>query len=109
MPLYHKNILKLVEYVKIDRFSVVCHFRCAGSGRSIVSQVPFEPYSGQIIITWSDILLHPIKSYNRYYHTPIVIYSHDSHETLIMKAFENVAGNFHWNKEKEVYEFKELI
>jgi hypothetical protein len=105
MQLYHKNILSLLDYVKIDRFSVVCHFKCKETDRSIVSKVPFEPYEGEIIITWKDMLLHPLKSYQRYYHTPITIYAIDSHETIVLKAFEKVSAHFRWNVELQRYEF----
>lgn len=104
MPLYHKNILSLLDYVKIDRFSVVCHFKCKETDRSIVSKVPFEPYEGEIIITWKDMLLHPFKSYQRYYHTPITIYAIDSHETIVLKAFEKVSNHFKWNTREQKYE-----
>jgi len=104
MPLNHKNILSLLEYVKIDRFSVICHFKCKETDKSIVSRVPFEPYQGEIIITWKDMFFHPLKSYHRYYHTPIVVYGSDSHETIVLKAFEKVSNNFRWNHQQQKYE-----
>ena len=103
MPIIHENILHLLEYVKIDRFSVVCYFRCKLTDKSIVSSVPFEPYEGSIEFTWKELLLHPVKSYNKYYHTPITIYGNDCHETIVLKAFEKVSGHFKWNDEKQMY------
>jgi len=103
MPISHKNIISLLEYVKIDRFSVICHFKCQESDKSIVSSVPFEPYEGKIEITWKEMFFHPIKSYNRYYHTPIVIYGNDTHETIVLKAFKKVAKHFRWNDKKQMY------
>lgn len=98
-----EKIVPLLDYVKIDRFSVVCHFKCKTKDKTIVSTVPFEPYHGKIEITWQDILLHPIESYNRYYHTPITIYGNDCHETIVIKAFEKVSNYFDWNHEEQKY------
>jgi len=103
MPITHKNIVNLLEYVKIDSFSIVCHFKCTETNKSVVSSVPFEPYGGKIEFTWQELLLHPLKSYNRYYHTPITIYSNDIHETIILKAFQKVSKHFLWNSEKNKY------
>jgi len=93
----HQNILSILECVKVDRFSVACYFKSNESHRSVVSVVPFEPYDGEIVITWKDMLLHPIQSYNRYYHTPITIYGDDSRETIVMKAFLKVSEHFSWD------------
>ena len=91
MQANHKKIVSLLEFVKIDRFNVVCHFKCKTTNKTIVSTVPFEPYDGKIVITWQDALLHPFESYNRYFHTPITIYGNDCHETIVLKAFEKVS------------------
>jgi len=103
MPITHKNVVNLLEYVKIDSFSVVCYFKCKETNKSIVSSVPFEPYEGKIEFTWQELLLHPLQSYNRYYHTPITIYSDDIHETIVLKAFQKVSKHFSWNSEKNRY------
>jgi len=103
MVIMHDKVLKLIKYVKIDRFSVECHFRCQESGQEVVSHVAFEPYDGKIELSWRDIVLHPIESYNRYYHTPITIYGNDTDETIVAKAFEKVAQHFVWNNEKQEY------
>ena len=97
MSINHKKITQLLEFVKIDRFYVVCHFKCKVTNKSIISTVPFEPYDGKIEITWQDLLLRPIDSYNRYYHTPITIYNHDNNDTIVLKAFERVAKYFEWS------------
>jgi len=47
------------------------------------------------------MLLHPIKSYNRYYHTPIKIYGDDCQETIVLKAFEKVSKYFEWNAKEQ--------
>ena len=88
------KVLSLLEYIKIDSFSVECHFKCSKTNKSIISSVPFEPFDGKIELSWQDVLLHPIKSYNRYYHTPITIYSYDAHETIVLKAFMKVSQHF---------------
>lgn len=103
MQINHKNIIALLEYVKIDSLNIVCHFKCKETNKSIISSVPFEPYDGKIEFTWQELLLHPIKSYNRYYHTPIIIYGSDSHETIVVKAFKKVANKFSWNAKKQTY------
>lgn len=77
MPITHQNINNLLEYVKVDSFSIVCHFKCKETNKRVISTVAFEPYEGKIAFTWQDILFHPIKSYNRYYHTPITIYANE--------------------------------
>lgn len=105
MPITHANIISLLDYIKIDSFSVVCHFKCQETNKSVVSSVPFEPYEGKIEFKWQDIAFHPIKSYNRYYHTPITIYGNDTHETIVLKAFKKVANKFKWNSEKNSYTF----
>lgn len=103
MPSTHENILHLLEYVKIDRFSIVCYFRCKLTDKSIASSVPFEPYEGSIVISFKDMILHPIKSYNRYYHTPITIYGNHCHNTIVLKAFNKISDHFRWNDEKNMY------
>ena len=103
MSINKKNIISLLSHVKIDRFYVVCHFKCQTTGKVIVSTVPFEPYDGKIIITFKDVLLHPIESYKRYYHTPITIYGNNCKDTVVLKAFEKVSEYFRWNDEKQIY------
>lgn len=105
MPLLHQEILSLLDYVKIDRFSVVCHFKCKETDKVIISRVPFEPYEGAIVLSWKDIFLHPLRSYKKYYHTPITIYGNDTHETIVLKAFEKVSSNFRWNPKANKYEY----
>ena len=103
MPINEKKIVSLLDFVKIDRFYVVCHFKCKIKNKTVVSTVPFEPYDGKIEISWQDMLLHPIESYNRYFHTPITIYSNDCHETIVLKAFEKVSQYFDWNAKEQKY------
>ena len=103
MSISHSNIISLLEYVKIDSFSVVCHFKCKETNRKIVSAVPFEPYEGKIEFSWQELLFHPLRSYNKYYHTPIVIYGNDTHETIVLKAFKKVSNHFTWNTQKQTY------
>ena len=107
MLVTHENIVRLLDYVKIDESTVVCYFKCEETNKSIVSVVPFEPYDGKIVLTWKDMLLHPFKSYNRYYHTPIVIYGNECKNTIVLKAFKQVSNNFVWNKKKQKYIFWE--
>ncbi|OIP55312.1 MAG: hypothetical protein AUK54_04040 [Helicobacteraceae bacterium CG2_30_36_10] len=103
MLMTHENVVSLLDYVKIDRFYVSCHFKCKVKNKTIVSIVPFEPYDGKIVITFKQMLRNPIKSYNRYYHTPITIYGNDCHETIVLKAFKKVSNKFTWNQEEEKY------
>ena len=103
MPINNKNITSLLEFVKIDRFYIVCHFRCKITNKTIISTVPFEPYEGKIEISWQDLLMHPIESYNRYYHTPITIYNHDSRNTIVLKAFEKISKYFEWSDSYSSY------
>lgn len=103
MQRIHENIIPLLDYIKIDSFYVVCHFKCNVTNKKIVSSVPFEPYSGAIKISWQEMLLHPIKSYNRYYHTPITIYADDCHDTIVLKAFKKVSSKFKWSVENGKY------
>ncbi len=103
MPITHQNIVSLIEYIKIDSFSIVCHFKCKVTNKSTVSSLAFEPYNGKIEFTWQEILFHPLKSYNRYYHTPITIYGNETHETIVLKAFKKVANEFKWNSKTNNY------
>ncbi|MEN4052345.1 hypothetical protein [Sulfurimonas sp. NWX79] len=103
MLMTHENIITLLDHVTIDASTVVCHFKCPETNNSIVSAVAFEPYDGKIVLTWKEILFHPIKSYNRYYHTPIVIYGKECKETIVLKAFKQVSNNFIWNQQKQKY------
>lgn len=99
----NKNIVSLLESVRVDEFYVVCHFKCKVKDKIVVSTVPFEPYDGKIEITLKDALLHPIESYNRYYHTPITIYGDGCNETIVLKAFEKVSEYFKWDKKEQKY------
>ncbi|MEA1893094.1 MAG: hypothetical protein U9N33_10360 [Campylobacterota bacterium] len=103
MPINHKKITSLLEYIKIDEFYVSCHFRCRVTDKTIVSVVPFEPYDGKIEIRWQEMLLHPLKSYSRYYHTPITIYNTDGDETIVLKAFQKISKYFEWNRNYNNY------
>jgi len=98
-----RDILSLLDHVKIDSYTVTCYFKCSQTNKSIISVVPFEPYNGKIELTYKDILLHPIKSYNRYYHTPIVIYSNKNDNTIVYKAFKKVSAKFRWNAQNNKY------
>ncbi len=99
----NKNILSLVDHVKIDSNTVTCYFKCTQTNKRVVSVVPFEPYEGKIELTYKDILFHPIKSYHIYYHTPIVIYGDKNDKTIVDKAFKKVANKFRWNEQINNY------
>jgi len=103
MQVNDRNILSILEFVKVDSFSVVCHFRCKETGKRVVASVPFEPYEGKIELSWLDIISHPFDSYQRYYHTPITIYAQDIHHTIVLKAFKKVSHHFRWSGEKNSY------
>ena len=103
MPIAHKNILSLVEYLQIDALNVTCHFKCKDTNKTVVSSDPFEPFEGKIEFTWQEMLFHPLKSYDRYHHTPIKIYGNDNHETIVLKAFMKVSNSFRWNDKDEKY------
>jgi len=101
--IHYKNIMPLLERVEINKVTITCYFKCTQSNTCIASSVAFEPYDGAIILTWRDILFHPIKSYKRYYHTPIVIYGKESDRTIVLKAFKQVSNNFRWDKKEQKY------
>jgi len=103
MQLIYEDVIPLLESIKMDRFYVVCYFRCDITKKTIASTVPFEPYEGKIEISWREKLLHPIKSYNRYYHTPITIYNDNCNNTIVFKAFEKVSKQFTYNIQKKRY------
>jgi hypothetical protein len=103
MPLARQDILPLLEFVRIDKFYVSCHFKCDIKNKTVISTVPFEPYEGKIEIPLKEMILHPIKSYNRYYHTPITIYGNNCNETIVLKAFENVSKHFRWSSKDKKY------
>lgn len=98
-----KHITELVDFVTIDRHYISCHFKCKIKDKTVVSTLNFEPYGGKIEISLFDMIFHPIKSYNKYYHTPITIFSEDSHETIVLKAFKKVSNYFVWNQQEDRY------
>ena len=102
----NKSIITLLESVKISKNYVVCNFRCSISKKLLVSTVPFEPYNGKIKITIKDIIFSPIKSYYRYYHTPITIYADECEDTIVLKAFEQISQYFIWNEDEKIYIYK---
>jgi hypothetical protein len=106
MAIKYKHIVSLLEFVKVDKKSVICHFKCKVKNKTIISTVPFEPYDGKIIITFYDLIRHPLESYDRYYHTPITIYSNDCYETIVLKAFKQVSNKFDWNHEEQKYIYR---
>ena len=97
------EIRNLLEYVKVDTHTVTCYFKCPQTNKRVISVVAFEPYDGKIEFSYKDILLHPIQSYHRYYHTPIVIYGHENENTIVYKAFKKVANKFRWNAQNNRY------
>lgn len=98
-----KKVTDLVDFVTVDASHVICYFKCNIKNKTVVSTVPFEPFKGKITFTIKDILLHPIKSYNRYYHTPITIFGEQCQETIVLKAFKNVSNYFTWNQQQDRY------
>ncbi len=98
-----KSITDLVDFVRIDKTYISCHFKCKVKDKTVVSTVAFEPYHGRIEISFLDMILHPIKSYNKYYHTPITIYGEYSQETIVLKAFKKVSNYFVWNQQQNRY------
>ena len=105
MLAHQKEVISLLELVKVDEFYVTCYFRCKITKRLIISSVPFEPYDGKIEITWQEMLMHPFQSYDRYYHTPITIYDNNCNDTIVLKAFEKVSSAFEWSYKKNCYIF----
>ena len=103
MLMKHENIIPLLDFIMMDKYYVVCHFKCKVKNKTVISSVAFEPYDGKIELTWQDIIFHPIRSYNRYYHTPITIYSNSCHETIVLKAFMNVSQKFRWDSQEQQY------
>jgi len=103
MPIIHQDVVSLLDFVRIDKFYVSCHFKCDVKEKTVISTVPFEPYQGKIELTWQDVFLHPVESYNKYYHTPITIYGEDTHETIILKAFKKVSNHFIWSSKDQKY------
>jgi hypothetical protein len=102
-----ENIISLVDYIKIDTSTVICHFKCPVSGEKIVSAIPFEPYDGKILLSWQDWLFHPRQSYEKFYHTPIVIYAKECEKSIILKAFAQVSSAFVWDEKIKSYKLKE--
>ena len=78
------NITSLLEYIKVDKFYISCHFRCRVTNKIVISTVPFEPYEGKIELSWQDIVFHPIQSWDKYYHTPITIYNSENEDTIVV-------------------------
>ena len=100
-----KNITALVDFVKIDKSYISFHFKCKIKDKTVVSTVAFEPYNGKIEIPILDKILHPIKSYEKYYHTPIIIYGESNQETIVLKAFKKVSNYFIWNQQQNRYTY----
>ena len=103
MLMKHENIMPLLDFVRIDKYYIVCHFKCRVKNKTIISSVAFEPYEGKIELSWLDIIFHPIRSYNRYYHTPITIYGDNTQETIVLKAFMNISKKFRWDSKEQQY------
>ena len=107
--LEHKEqILDLLEHVKVDQWYVICYFRCRVTYKSVIATLPFEPYEGAITFTWKDLLFHPLRSYKRYYHTPIKIYAKEVENTLVFKAFTKVAKQFEWSQHYNTFIYKDV-
>lgn len=98
-----RSITSILEYVKIDKFYVSCHFRCKVTNKTVISTVPFEPFDGKIEFTWKDIVFRPIQSYNRYYHTPITIFDENCKDSIVQKAFKKVSKYFRWDAQTQNY------
>ena len=101
--MHDEKITSLLEYVKIDKFYVSCHFRCSVTNKTVISTVPFEPYEGKIELSWQDIVFHPIQSWDKYYHTPITIYDLACEDTIVKKAFKKVSKYFKWDVDTQNY------
>jgi hypothetical protein len=103
ITMHEKGVIGLIDFVHIDKLYISCHFKCNIKNKTVVSTVPFEPYDGKIELKWQEMLFHPIKSYNKYYHTPIVIYAKDTNKTIVLKAFKKVSNYFIWDKHLNKY------
>ncbi len=103
MDKHDKKIIELLDFITVDEFYVICYFRCSVKNKTVVSTVPLEPYAGKSRLKWSDIIFHPIKSYNIYFHPPVMIYGNECHETMVLKAFKKVSNYFRWSKRENKY------
>jgi hypothetical protein len=103
MQTHYDKIVSLVEVVKINSSYISYYFYCPITKKRVISTLPFEPYSGKITFSYKEILLHPIKSYHKYYHTPIVVYDANTEETILLKAFAKVQHQFEWHNEKQSF------
>ena len=101
--MHDEKISSLLEYVKIDKFYVSCHFRCRVTNKIVISTVPFEPYEGKIELSLKDIVFHPIQSWDIYHHTPITIYNSNCEDTIVKKAFKKVSKYFRWDADTQNY------
>lgn len=93
----YEQILSHLERVHVDKFNVYCYFTCkddSNKERHILSTLPFEPYEGKIEFKYIDLLLHPLESWDRYYHTPITIYSQENQHSIVQKAFSRIEDKF---------------
>jgi hypothetical protein len=99
---HKKAILALVDFVEVDKHYVHCHFKCKVKDKTVIATVTLEPFN-KVVLTWKEILFHPIDSYKKYYHTPIFIYGNNCNETMVLKAFQSVSSQFVWNQEQKRY------
>ncbi len=103
MKTHDKKVIELIDFITVDEFYVICYFRCNVKNKTVVSTVPLEPYLSKSRLKWSDIIFHPIKSYYKYYHAPVMIYGNECHETMVLKAFKKVSSYFRWSKRENKY------
>ncbi|MBU0632777.1 hypothetical protein KKA17_09025 [bacterium] len=95
----YEQILGHLERVHVDKHNVYCYFTCKDESnreRHILSTLPFEPYEGKMVFTYKDVLLHPFKTWDRYYHTPITIYSYENQKSIVEKAFSLIENKFYF-------------
>ena len=95
----YDKIVSLLEVVRVNGFYISYYFYCPVTQKRVIATLPFEPYSGKITFTYKEILLHPIKSYQKYYHTPVVVYDPNNEESILLKAFMQVQNKFQWHDE----------
>ncbi len=99
----YEEILNHLERVHVDKHNVYCYFTCIDEKervRHIISTLPFEPYEGKIIFSYADVILHPLRSWEKYYHTPITIYSKENHKSIVQKAFSFIEDKFYFKDDK---------
>ncbi|HFU73991.1 MAG TPA: hypothetical protein ENK65_00395 [Helicobacteraceae bacterium] len=95
----YESIIPLIYKVEVNEDSVSCHFICPRIHKEVISIVPLVPMKVEYDLGFVDLLMHPIRSWQRMRQKERLIYGTAVENSLVVEAFQKIASHFKWNSQ----------